>query len=330
MNLIKSLKRYIIKNFLKRNLPLSLTDLNYSIPTTVKILDPLPGNKIFCNINFDDLCPKYYDEDRLDCGGNISKGLSVELKKFLETYPDVSITFFVIPSCISLSNKPRQRGSNAQGCNIDSPENREWLNYYKDLSLQYDIEYAVHGCYHYQFENPFFGHHQEFSIKSEDESRIAVSKALYIFSDAGLMPKGFRPPGWGMNSDLSLILVLRENQFLYIAGSSYDGGFNIGRQNVSNYYPSYINGLLNIPQNIELDWSINKIYSEIKHIVDQRGIISIKGHFVSGVFTNSLNKNNLQKLYQIVSFLKQNYPTQIEYSTMHTIAERYLAYFQND
>ena len=327
MNLIKSLKRYFIKNILKRNLPLSLTDLNYSIPTTVKTLDPLPGNKIFCNINFDDLCPKYCDEDGLDCGGDISKGLSVALKNFLETYPDVSITFFVIPSCISLRNTPGKIGSNAQRYNIASPENSEWLSYYKNLSLQYDIEYAVHGCYHYQYENPFFGHHQEFSIKSEEESRIAVSKALHIFSDAGLMPKGFRPPGWDMNSDLSLFRVLRENQFSYIAGSSYDGGFNNGRQKVSNYNPSFIDEFLNIPQNIELDWSIKKIYSEIKHIVDQRGIISIKGHFVSRVLPNSLNDNNLRKMYQIVSFLKQNYPTQIAYSTMHTIAERYLEYF---
>jgi len=324
MILTKSLKRYIIKNILKRNLPLSLTDVTYLIPASIRILDSLPGNKIFCNINLDDLCPKYFDEDGLDCGGDITRGLSVELKNFLKTCPDASITFFVIPCCISLRNKSGQAESNALRYNIALPENRKWLHFYKDLSSRYSIEYAIHGCYHYQYENPFFGYHQEFSIKTEEESRTAVLKAIQIFSDAGLNPKGFRPPGWDMNSDLSLFQVLRENRLSYIAGSSNDGGFNIGQQNVSNYYPTLIDGFLNLPQNIELDWSIKKIYSEIKHIVARRGIISIKGHFVSGGLPNSLTADNLKKLYQIISFLKQDYPAQIEYLTLHTIAEYYL------
>lgn len=324
MDLKKSIKQCFVKKVLKRNLPLSLTENGYALPATVKILDSPQNENIFCNINLDDLCPKYYDEEGLDCGGNIFQGLSVDIRKFLETYPYAAITFFVIPSCISIRNKSSRANNDTRRYDISSSKNQDWLNYYKILSHSYTIEFSVHGCFHYQSENLVFGHHTEFAFKSEDESSVAILTALDIFNNAGLNPKGFRPPGWDMNSDLSLCKVLNNNGFFYIAASSFDGGFNSGKVRVHNYYPTLIDGILNLPQNVELDWSLERIYSEIAQIVEHKGIISIKGHFYDAVGTNSLSSENIKKLYEIFVHLNSKYPNLIKFSTMHDIATQYL------
>ncbi len=319
------IKRFIVLRVLKRNLPLSLVDSSFELPCSIKTLNASPyGNQTCCNINFDDLSPKFCDEERLDFGGSVNQGLSSEMLKFLDAFPYAAITFFVVPSCISFTRKPSRSLLTSERYNIASRENRVWLNYYKSLSASYHVELSVHGCRHYQTENPFFGHHTEFAFKSETESLVAVTNAKRIFNLAGLSPKGFRPPGWDMNSDLSLCRALRENEFNYVASSSYDGGFNNGRTRVSDYYPTMVDGLMNIPQNIELDWPLDRIKRRVAEIISQhRGILSIKGHFVNGVLSNALTSDNIRKLYSIMAHLREEYFDQIEFATMEQIAERY-------
>ena len=116
-----------------------------------------PGGRIPCNLNFDDLCPKYLDECGLDFGENIENGLYLKIKKLLEEFSHIALTFFVIPNCMlqiqHSSFLPRRNFRDRY--DIASPAHARWLQYYKDLSRKYNIGYGKHGYYHRQFENIF-------------------------------------------------------------------------------------------------------------------------------------------------------------------------------
>ncbi len=211
----RAIKRILLKRVLRRSLPMSLVSPGYEPPVQIKPLEGLSaGNgKIPCNLNFDDLCPKYMDEYGVDFGGRADKGLSIEFKRFLDDYPHAGVTVFVIPLCmirrrsLRFSRQPRDRYS------IAAAEHAEWLDFYKKLAAKFNIEYALHGCHHRQFENLLFSRRTEFAFKNEKESAEAIALALTTFKLAGLEPCGFRQPGWDINSDLSLVRVLKKNGF---------------------------------------------------------------------------------------------------------------------
>lgn len=144
----------------------------------------------------------------------------------------------------------------------------------------------------------FFARHTEFAYKRMDESYQILS------------------------SDLSLLDALKMANFKYIAGSSNDAGFNAGIQKLSNYYPTVIGGFLNLPQNVLLDWSINKMREEIDKIIGIKGIISIKEHFVNRDMPNCLSGGNLHKLRSILEYLSKEYGDKIEYLTFRELAQR--------
>ena len=322
------MKKYFKQIFLKvglcRNLPLSLQPWDYTpvvelkeLPDAFRTIDRIP-----CNLNFDDLCPKYMDEFGLDFGGRVDKGLALEFGSLLQDYPLIAVTHFVIPFCM-FQKKVSHFSRHVDGrYNIASPSHSEWLDYYKSLAETYNIEYALHGYYHWQFENLLFSRHTEFAFKSEEESREAIEMGLEIFHRAGLDTFGFRAPGWDINSDLSICRALKAVGMRYIAGSSLDGGFNVVRQRVSNIYPTLVDGLVSFPQNILLDWDIDHVRKEIDRIVEAKGMISIKGHFVDRNMTNSCSKENLSKLRTILDYLSEKYGDSVEYMTLCQIADR--------
>jgi hypothetical protein len=147
-----------------------------------------------------------------------------------------------------------------------------------------------------------------------------VGAGLEILTRAGFRVDGFRQPGWGLNADFSLLSVLREAKLRYIAGSSLDGGLNASTQRVSNYYPTVLDGVLNIPQNIELDWPLARMCDEAVRIAMLHGILSIKAHVADRINPNSLTKQNVEKLRRFLDFLETNAAGEIEYATMSDIA----------
>jgi hypothetical protein len=183
----------------------------------------------------------------------------------------------------------------------------------------YNIEYAQHGCYHCQSENVFFARHTEFAYKNEIESVRTLKKGLEILRQAGMSVHGFRQPGWDINCDFSICRAVKSIGLSYIAGSSLDAGFNDGRERVSNYFPVMINGIINFPQNVEIDWSFESMKMEVDKIVDLGGLISIKGHFVNGSMPNSFCKENIYKLRKLLDYLIQHYGTRIRYATLKEI-----------
>jgi peptidoglycan/xylan/chitin deacetylase (PgdA/CDA1 family) len=317
------IKKEIITHLLRRQFPISLVNKNYTFPLECVVIENIArlDGKIPCNINFDDLCPIYHDETGLDFGGSIQKGLSVEIRKLLEDYPKIAMTFFVIPNARIYSKSILSQRVHKDRYDISHPCYVDWLNYYKSLSDTYNIEYAMHGHTHWQSENPFFSRHTEFAFKNEKECSQAIVAGRNIFQKAGLDAAGFRQPGWDVNSEFSLCRVLKECGYRYIAGSSNDAGFNAGMQRVSNYFPSTVGGILNFPQNVLLDWSIRKIREEIDKIIGMKGLISIKGHFVDRGMPNSCSKGNLSKLRAILDYLLEKYDDSVEYMTLSRLAK---------
>jgi peptidoglycan/xylan/chitin deacetylase (PgdA/CDA1 family) len=321
---LKQIGKKIIVRLLRRQLPISLVNKDYTFPLKCVVLENIAelDGKIPCNINFDDLCPIYYDETGLDFGGNIQNGLSVEIRKLLEDYPQIAITFFVIPNARIYSNSILSRRSHKDKYDISLLCHGDWLNYYKFLSDTYNIEYAMHGYSHSQSENLFFSQYTEFAFKNEKESSQAIVAGKNIFQKSGIDVVGFRQPGWDINSDLSLCRVLKEAGFSYIAGSSNNAGFNAGIQRVSNYFPNIVGGILNFSQNVLLDWSIGKIREEIDKIIGMKGLISIKGHFVDRRMPNSLSAANIGKLRQLLDYLLTIYDEDIRWLTLKQISDQ--------
>lgn len=299
-------------------IPVSLRGCAYVLPVDTTVLCPedYQEGKCFCNINFDDQCPVSSDHLGRDFGGNFKDGLAVEFKKFLEECPYAAVTSFVIPHY--LGNKKGNEKNK-----LSHQSNQDWLAFYNDLSEKFNVEYALHGCYHHQKENPFFAPHTEFAFKNENEAHVAVCRGMQIFDECGWQVSGFRQPGWDINSDISVCRVLNKLGLTYIAGSSLDAGFNSGGiERVSNYYPTVINGLINFPQNIELDWNFEKIKREIDRLYKLRALISIKGHFVNKGVCNCLDGENLKKLAGVVKYINSSYADRINFITFTELAKR--------
>lgn len=322
------LKRIFVKCLLRRSLPISLVPEDYKLPVETKTIDNMASKLgyIPCNVNFDDLCPQYGGKLGLDFGGNVGKGLSVEIRRLLEDYPHIAVTFFVVPNSMIYRNFLSSFWRCRDKYDISSPSHAIWLEYYKSMAKTYNIEYAMHGCYHRQSENLFFSRHTEFAFKRRNETLQTIIEGKKIFKKAGLEAFGFRQPGWDINSDMSLCDVLKEANFEYIAGSSFNAGLNAVRERVSNYCPTLVNGLVNFPQNVLLDWCIEKIYNQIDKIVGMEGMISIKGHFVNKGIPNSLSSANIVKLRQALDYLSNKYDEKVEHFTLKQIAEKICAW----
>ena len=101
-------KRFIVRKILGRSLPLSLMPPDYALPVNLKVLEDVANEngKIPCNLNFDDLCPRYQDQPGHDFGGNIRDGLSVKFRRVLKAHPHVGVTFFMIPNSMMAPRSP--------------------------------------------------------------------------------------------------------------------------------------------------------------------------------------------------------------------------------
>ncbi len=299
-----------------------LSALAYEVPLALEEVDTrtLTDFDAICNFNFDDLCPMHDPETGIDFGGRIRGGLLTEIRGFLDEFPETAMTFFVVPDYEFQRSQPLSTAGR-RSCNIALAENAHWLDQCKALAERFRVELAVHGFHHRQNENPFFCRHTEFAFKTASESRMALASALACFRRANLSPVGFRQPGWDLASDLHILPILRDLGFTYLCGSSIDGGLNVGRERVSHTHPTLVGPIVNLPQNIGLDEDLPSIFQAITRTVEARGIISIKGHFVTRGMPNALGPN-LPKLRRIASFIRQSFAGQIEHLTMASVASR--------
>lgn len=313
----KIIKRIAIQSF-GFQLPISLVKSKYQIPNRTEILENLfkSQNYVYCNINFDDQCPVYKQIDGRDYGGKINAGISRKLQLFLEQNPDVAITSFVIPNFKGNTKNFKDKFL------LSNLEHSEWVTFYTELAKKYNLEYALHGYFHLQKENPFFQPYTEFAFKSHDQAINCIGKSIDVFKSIGWPVAGFRQPGWDISSTINLPEIAKMFDMKYLAANSYDAGYNSGGiERVSNYYPTIIDSVINFPQNIELDWPIDKILKKINFLVGIKALISIKAHFVDRDICNCLNQENIVKLNEITDYIRSNFNDRIKFATLNSISK---------
>lgn len=302
-------KDFYIRHVLHKQVPISFDKHN-----TASFLDaePLTTGKVYCVINFDDLSPLPDQSKFIGRGGSKDDFVSVKQMELLKQFPFLGITHFMIPQFLPSDHYYL---FNRQHFSIINPVNREWLDYYKSLMADYNIEIASHGVYHRQAGNPLFARHTEFAYLDYDESLERLKQSIGIFRQAGLHPIGFRAPGWDMNTDLSLLDAISAAGFRYAGLSSYDGGLNAVKHRVNHFHPVFIKGIINFPDNINIDWPLERIKETIDKIISQFGIIVIKGHFSKHILTNSLSEANYLKLVETVRYIRKEYSETVEFAT---------------
>ena len=309
------IKAFYIKGILRKQVPVSFDKKN-----KLSFLDakPLTTDKVYCVINFDDLSPVPDHSRFIGRGGALEDLVTIKQMELLKLFPFIGITHFMIPQFIPSDYYYIKK----QHYSILNTANKEWLAYYKTLASNYNIEFASHGLYHRQAENLLFARHTEFAYLNYKESLQRLTDSISTFHKAGIHPIGFRAPGWDMNSDLSLIDAISAAGLKYAGLSSYDGGLNSTMQRVSYYHPVLLNGIINFPDNINIDWPLDNIKDTIRKIVDMNGIIAIKGHFSKHILTNSLSEVNFLKLIEIIKFIRSEYKEAVEFATFKDVYEK--------
>ena len=309
-------KGFYIRHVLHKQVPISFDKHN-----TASFLDaePLTTGKVYCVINFDDLSPLPDQSKFIGRGGSKDDFVSVKQMELLKQFPFLGITHFMIPQFLPSDHYYL---FNRQHFSIINPVNREWLDYYKSLMADYNIEIASHGVYHRQAGNPLFARHTEFAYLDYDESLERLKQSIGIFRQAGLHPIGFRAPGWDMNADLSLLDAISAAGFRYAGLSSYDGGLNAVKHRVNHFHPVFIKGIINFPDNINIDWPLERIKETIDKIISQFGIIVIKGHFSKHILTNSLSEANYLKLVETVRYIRKEYSETVEFATFADVCNK--------
>lgn len=299
--------------------PLSLAGHNYRFPfKKIQVITPEQlGPKVYCNINFDDQCPVYGQFHGRDYGGRIEEGLTTKLVSLLSKHPEIAITSFVIPCFQGNLSKFRNKFL------LSDEAHTHWVKYYTGLSQKFKLEFGLHGYYHRQKEISLFMPHTEFAFKRQPEALQLIQKGMAVFREVGWQAKGFRQPGWDLSTDIHIAEVAKKAGLWYIASNSLNAGLNAGGvERVSNYHPSLIEGVVNFPQNIELDWPIAKIYEAVDRCVFRKAFISIKGHFVDKGVCNCLSEENFSKLDLIAEYIKSKYPETVEFTTLSQLADK--------
>jgi len=135
-----------------------------------------------------------------------------------------------------------------------------------------------------------------------------------------------RPPGWGMGQDLALIGALKKLKFEYCASSSLNDGLNYGEKRVSNIYPMFHQGILNLPQNMGIDEILTHTSSLADEIISKEGLISLKGHYTDNPrLGNEISGENIGRITALLDYLNRKYPNEIWYATMQKIADFWIA-----
>ena len=311
------------KRFKTKTKKVYLKLLNYNVPISlqeekIEIIKQniIQLNKTYCVLNFDDLSPIPDNSSFIGRGGDINDDVSVKFKNLLQLFPNIGVTHFMVPNFQPsdwnvIYNKNKYSIQNTSNC--------KWLYYYLELSKQYNIEFACHGLHHRQYNNFLFARNTEFAYLNYSKALSLLKSSIEVFEQVGIKPIGFRPPGWDINSDLSIIDAIDAAGLKYSALNSYDGGLNSNTSRVSNTHPVKIKNIINFPDNINIDWSIEKIYIEIKNIINLGGIVSIKCHYSKDTLTNALTDENYAKLIVLLKHINKEYAADVQFASFKDV-----------
>lgn len=279
---------------------------------------PNKARSVF-NLQMDDCCPKDSHYDCFDYGGDLKGPLWRHLEDLL-THPKLRVNLFIISDAIFVE-KGFYRGEWARGTwsVLNHPAFVEKIKSYPR------VEPSCHGLYHYQDNVKHFLKAREFEFLNKQISRIHVEKAFELLDRVGFKPRGFKPSGWGIghNSGFGLLEALKTVNLSFSCLSTPISGLNWEMNRVSNIYPSYYEGLLTVPQNVSLNWTLERILYEADRIVDQNGIITLQGHFNRQYnwMSDGLGTDSVKKIKALLKHLDTKYPDEIWYASLGEIAD---------
>ena len=94
-------------------------------------------------------------------------------------------------------------------------------------------------------------------------------------------------------------------------------------QRVSNIYPEFFNGILNIPANISIHQSLSEAKPIIDKIIQMNGLITLRGHYVLGTYdlSNGIDRNTLKNMSDIISYIMTNYKGKVWFATLKEVAK---------
>lgn len=276
---------------------------------------------VYFNFSLDDIHPQSSKEGD-DFGGDKDKGVFRYLLKLIELYPKIKITLFTTPNYIDKSNNrfiirniKRVLGLNYKNYWKNEPfkltKHPKWCKWLNSIK---NFEIAIHGHNHHNERKGL--HQQEFHDLGNEESLRKIEDAEKIFREAGLkLSRGFRPPGWGYSEGMFEALKKLKIDFISLNKKDFP--------ETSTYEVTKYKGLINVPQNIDINTKYD-IIEETKKILQKGDFISAKGH-ISKHCNRDINENGLTEetflnIKKLLEWLHQNY--KVEFVTMEEMAKK--------
>ena len=238
------------------------------------------------------------------------------LQEFKQSYPEVKITLFVTPDWV---HKPQNKMlkfdflgilkhfvkyNSWPGGTYSLDKHKNWVNNLKEF------EVADHGLTHFQQARASAA---EFERLSYEQCANKIQRALELFETVGVKPKGFAPPGWGVNDNL--VKALKDFKFRYLAGC-LDDTVEVGKDAVANqagiknvkaFFPTDLGGIVNIPRN----WDIHKSSLErAENVIKLNGILGLHSHildeYLGERIGNGITENNLKNVEKLLDSIENN------------------------
>jgi glycosyltransferase involved in cell wall biosynthesis/predicted deacetylase len=283
-------------------------------------IEKYPFNKdCVVAITIDDLHPENASyKNKLNFGYDFNERFWTQIFKTKEKFKEIKFTIFTVANWIDRSDYPsgvlfplrkiyRKRQSYEKDIfNLDQKEYADWINQLNEISKDQTIEYAMHGLYHH---NPTLNgaHSQEFLNLNNSEFTQTIDQMFEVFKKSGLnFSKGFRPPGWGLNSEK--IKLLEENNIKYIAASSdFETPIEnkltnaAGLKEVNIFEPTEFNKIQNFNANC-----YPHQYNRAAEIAQQNGIVIVHCHVAPTEFglkyVDTNFEKNISKLIREIKF----------------------------
>jgi peptidoglycan/xylan/chitin deacetylase (PgdA/CDA1 family) len=298
-------------------------------------------------IGIDDVHPEP-SLDGSDCGGDLDRGALGLLENFLQRYRNVKVTLFVTP-CHMFLPQPlgierlhriaRSILGDIADCvfyrffirrfepnRYDIEKSKAFSLYLASLVKRRQVEIGIHGCFHFHVIPPYSS---EFKHLSEQETRRRIRIAVKKLARARIsFVKGFAPPGWGVSR--SLLKVLAEEGFIYIAGSAdFMSPVHVkavskeaGLKGVPLIFPSRVfSNLINVPRN----WTPhrNDLNRALK-IIELGGLLGIHMHVENeyhGTYLgNGITVQNIRRLEKLLDAIESIFGGSVDFLTFSEVA----------
>jgi hypothetical protein len=275
--------------------------------------------------------------DHYEAGGDLDTGALGNLARLLDRHPYLKLTLFVTPDWREISPFPIRRWLARLPVVRDHaylapvlPEGTMRLDRHARFTAYLGqlprTELAMHGLHHVHRGRAIT---IEFQEQNRQQCLSMLQKSLAIFAAAGFKtPEGLQPPGW--NLPPSLAQAAMEVGLSYVASArdvlspiAVDATTDMsGLRGVPLIQPCRIvdGAVVHLPTNFQATSAIDRA----RAIVDQHGLLSIKGHIIKRIF-DYVALDGIDQLYcnyldLLFTELHRRYGERLWWATMAEVA----------